>query len=77
MGSTQKFVISPSNVYLIEINIIIAYLPLDEYIQYATKGPGERFFIRKGTAGTKSISSKSVTVLAQDILYYPINHFTN
>jgi hypothetical protein len=77
MEAAQKFVTIPSNVYLIEINITIAYLPLDKYTQYATKGPGERFFIRKGTAGTKSISSKSVTVLAQKILYFPITHFTD
>lgn len=77
MGLTQKFIIEPSNVYLVEINIPIAYLPLDMYTQYATKGPGERFFIRKGSRGVKSISTKSVTVLAQDLVYLPINHYSD
>jgi hypothetical protein len=71
MGTTQKFVVAPSNVYLIEILKPIAYLPLDMYIQYASKGPGERFFIHKGARGVKSISAKSVEVLAQCIVYLP------
>lgn len=75
MGTSEKFVVVPSNVYLIEINIPIAYLPLDMYTQYASKGPGERFFIRKRSAGVKSISAKNVTVLAQNILYYPLTHY--
>ena len=74
-AAKNKLKVVPSNVYLIEINIIIAYLPLDQYIQYASKGPGERFFIRKGSAGVKSISAKNVTVLAQNVIYYPNNHF--
>lgn len=65
--------VCPSNVYLIEINIVIAYLPLDMYTQYASKGPGERFFIRKGAAGSKSISSKNVTILAQNIFYLALD----
>jgi hypothetical protein len=75
MGTSQELVVVPSNVYLIEINILIAYLPLDMYTQYASKGPSERFFIHKGSAGVKSIGSKSVTVLAQNILYFPSNHY--
>jgi hypothetical protein len=63
--------VCPSNVYLIEINIVIAYLPLDMYTQYASKGPGERFFIKKRSRGVKSISSKNVTILAQNIYYVP------
>lgn len=68
----KKLKVSPSNVYLIEILIPIAYLSLDRYIQYASKGPGERFFIRKGSSGVKSISSKNVIVLAQNIIYYDV-----
>lgn len=75
MGSTQEFVVTPSNVYLVEILIPIGFLPLDKYIQYATKGPGKRFFIRKGSAGVKSISEKSVRVLAQEIIYLEATHF--
>ena len=71
MGFTQEFVVAPSNVYLVEILKPIAYLPLDRYIQYASKGPGERFFIYKGAAGGKSIGAKSVKVLGQCINYYP------
>lgn len=66
----KNLIVKASNVYLIEILIPIAYLPLDMYIQYASKGPGERFFIRKGSAGVKSISSKNVNILAQDIIYF-------
>lgn len=62
----------PSNVYLIEINKPIAYMPLDKYVQYATKGPGERFYVDRGSAGGLSISSKSVTVLAQRITYHDV-----
>jgi hypothetical protein len=69
MGSTQKFIVKPSNVYLIEIIRPIGYLPLDKYIQYASKGPGERFYIDKGAAGRKSIGAKSVKILAQCIIY--------
>ena len=69
MGSTQEFVVRPSNVYLIEIIRPIGYLPLDKYIQYASKGPGERFYIDKGPAGRKSIGVESVKVLAQCIVY--------
>jgi hypothetical protein len=71
MGSTQKFIVRPSNVYLIEIIRPIGYLPLDKYTQYASKGPGERFYIDKGAAGRKSIGAKSVRVLAQCIIYFP------
>lgn len=70
MTLTQKLVVRPSNVYLIEIIRPIGYLPLDKYIQYASKGPGERFYIDKGPAGRKSIGAESVKILAQCIVYY-------
>lgn len=75
MDPKKRFIIEPSNVYLIEILKPIAYLPLDMYIQYASKGPGERFFIRKRSVGGKSISAKSVKVLAQNIIYLETTHF--
>lgn len=56
----------PENVFLIQINKAIAYMPIDNYVQWATKGPGERFYINRKSAGHISISSKSVTVLAQN-----------
>jgi hypothetical protein len=70
VGLKKKLVISPSNVYLVEILKPIAYLPLDRYIQEASKGPGERFYISKGSAGHKSIGACSVRILAQNIIYY-------
>jgi hypothetical protein len=62
--------IIPGNTYLIEITKILAYMPLDRYTQWASKGPGERFFVKKGSSGGTSISSKNVIVLAQSIVYY-------
>lgn len=62
--------IIPGNTYLIEITKILAHMPLDRYTQWASKGPGERFFVKKGSGGAKSISSKNVIVLAQSIVYY-------
>lgn len=56
----------PENVFLIQINKAIAYMPIDNYVQWATKGPGERFYINRKSAGYISISSKNVTVLAQN-----------
>jgi F0F1-type ATP synthase epsilon subunit len=65
----KKMKVMPSNVYLIEINKPIAYMDMDKYIQEATKGPSERFYINLGSAGHISISSKSVTILAQNIYF--------
>lgn len=62
----------PSNVYLIRIEKPIAYMPIDNYVQWASKGPGERFFINRKSAGHISISAKNVTVLAQKIDYYEL-----
>ena len=52
------------NTYLIEITKPIAYMPRDKYIQTASKGPGNRFYINKGAAGGRSISDKHVKILA-------------
>ena len=68
----KKLKIIPSNLYLIEINILIARLPIEKYVQWASYGPKGRFFIKKGSTGVKSISSKNATVLAQSIVY--LNH---
>lgn len=62
--------IVPSNVYLVRIEKPIAYMPVDRYVQWASKGPGERFYVNRGPAGGRSIGAKSVTVLAQRIMYY-------
>jgi hypothetical protein len=64
--------VEKSNIYLIQINKPIAYMDQDLYVQEATKGPCERFFIHRGVAGPISISSKSVTVLAQNIYYHEL-----
>lgn len=67
-----KLKVMPSNVYLIEINKPIAYMDMDKYIQEATKGPSERFYINRGSGGHMSISSKNVTILAQSIYFIEI-----
>ena len=59
----------PSNVYLIKILNAVAYMPVDNYIQWATKGPGNRFYINRRGRGCISISSKRVEILAQQIIY--------
>jgi hypothetical protein len=64
--------VEKSNIYLIQINKPIAYMEQHMYIQEATKGPGERFYIHRGVAGPISISAKSVTVLAQNIYYHEL-----
>jgi hypothetical protein len=64
------WVCNPSNVYLIEILIPIAYMPLDKYIQEASFNPyTNRFYVRKGAAGATSVSIKNVKVLAQNIYF--------
>ncbi len=55
------------NIYLIRINKAMSYMSEDMYVQWATKGPGDRFYVRRGSAGHISISSSSVTILAQEI----------
>lgn len=59
----------PSNVFLIEIHGAVAYMPLDMYIQWATLGPGNRFYVSRRAKGCLSIPSKRCTVLAQQIIY--------
>ena len=59
----------PSNVYLIEILITIAFMPIDNYTQWATKGPGNKFYINRKGRGGLSISEKNVKILAQQIIY--------
>ena len=62
--------VAQSNTYLVEILIPMAYMPLDRYVQEATKGPEGRFFVTygRGTQG-RSISEKNVRVLASGIIY--------
>ncbi len=59
----------PSNVFLIEIQGAVAYMPLDMYTQWATLGPGNRFYVSRGAKGYLFISAKRCTVLAQEIIY--------
>jgi hypothetical protein len=73
MGVKEKLIIHPSTVYLVEILKPIKYLSLDKYIQEASKGPGERFYINRGAAKHLSIGSKSVRILAQNIIYLKTN----
>lgn len=58
-----------SNCYLVKILISIAYMPVDRYIQTASKGPGERFYVTRGSSGGLSISSKSVEILACGVIF--------
>jgi hypothetical protein len=73
--------VTPSKTFLIEINIPIAYMPENSYIQQAKLSEDKkRFFITKShrTEGDKkgsgacgrSISVKSATVLACGIIYW-------
>jgi len=57
------------NSYLIKINRPIAYMPLEMYIQYATKGPIGRFYVSRGASGGISISEKNVTILPCGIVF--------
>ncbi len=55
---------------LCEINILIAYMPVERYVQFASiSHGGTRVYINKGAAGGKSISINSVTHLATPIFY--------
>lgn len=59
----------PLNDYLIKINKTISYMPVNKYIQWASKGPKGRFYVSRGVAGGLNISEKNVTILAQRIAY--------
>jgi hypothetical protein len=63
----------PTNVFLIEIQGYLSHWALEDYIQEASKGPGERFFVTTKGCG-RSISSKRCIVLACGISYLPKNH---
>lgn len=45
-------------------------MPVDNYTQWASKGPGDRFYINRKGRGGMSIGVKSVDILAQKIWYY-------
>ena len=45
-------------------------MPLDNYIQYASKGPGDRFYVSRKSRGSLSISAKKVKIIAQCITYF-------
>lgn len=61
--------VHPANSFLIRIERPVAFMPVDKYIQEATKGPGERFYVTRGTSGGLSVSAKNCTVLACGIYY--------
>ena len=63
----------PTNVFLIEIQGYLRYWALEDYIQEASKGPGERFFVTTRGCG-RSIGAKRCIVLACGISYLPKNH---
>lgn len=65
-----------SNVYLIKIHGYLAHWDSKDYIQEASKGPGERFYVTTRGCG-RSISSKRCTILASGIYYLPKNHHNN
>ena len=65
--------VTPSNTYLVEILITMAFMPIDMYIQEATKSHGNRFYVTYGRSSAgigRSISEKSVKVLASGITYW-------
>jgi hypothetical protein len=58
------------NTYLVRIEKALAYMPLDKYTQWASgRAPG-RLYVKRGCGGGISISSKSVTILAQGVCFY-------
>ena len=59
----------PLNLFYIKIHKAIAYMPVDMYTQWASKGPKDRLYVSRGVAGGLSISEKNVTILAQRIAY--------
>jgi len=64
-----------ANVDLIRIEGYVAHMPPERYIQEASRGPGNRYYVTRGAAGGLSISSKRVTVLACCIIYLNDDHY--
>ncbi len=52
----------------------MAYLSEEYRVQEATFGPGNRVYISRGPAGGRSISTKSVEILACGVLFLPNNN---
>jgi hypothetical protein len=73
----RSVIVRPVNDYLIKILGIVAYMPVDRYIQWASKGPKGRFYVDRGAAGGLSISEKRVIILAQKISYYQNDKWLN
>lgn len=61
--------IQRSNTDLIKIKGYISHMSPELYIQEAHRGPGNRYYINRGSAGGISISAKRVIVLACCIYY--------
>ena len=66
--------VHPTNVFLIKIEGYLAHWSVDDYVQEASKGPGERFYVTSGAVGGRSIGAKRCTILACGIMYLPKNH---
>ena len=71
----RDLVTLPTNVYLIKINGYLSYWSSENYIQEASKGPGERFYVTNGACGGRSIGAKRCEILACGIMYLPANHW--
>lgn len=64
----------PTNVYLIRIHGYLKHWSPKDYIQEASKGPGERFYVTTRGCG-RSIGAKRCEILACGIMYLPKNHW--
>mgnify|MGYP000884097192 FL=1 len=65
------------NTFLIGITKAISMMPLNRYIQEASRSGTGRFYVNRGAAGGLSISEKNVRILASGVAFYPDNHFNN
>ena len=66
-----------TNTAIVKILIPIAYLSEKYRIQEATLGPRNRVYVTIGSSGGRSISIKSVKILACGVMFYPKSHFNN
>ena len=72
-GCKNSRSICRSNTYLIQIHGYLRHWSPDDYVQEASKGPGERFYVTTRGCG-RSIGTKRCTILACGIFYLPKNH---
>lgn len=63
-------IVQSNNQYLIEIQKVVAYLPLNMYTQWVTMSEdGKRFYISRGSGGYLSISTSSAEIIACGVIY--------